>query len=58
MIELTFLQFAVASLMGLGALCVFVWAVLSGQFKDVEDIKYEMYRLEVDDDEREHGENQ
>lgn len=52
MAELTFLQFLVALLMGLGALCVFVWAVLSGLFTDVEDIKYRAYRAEVNDDER------
>jgi hypothetical protein len=28
MAELTFLQFIVALLMGLGALCVFIWAAL------------------------------
>jgi cbb3-type cytochrome oxidase maturation protein len=51
MAELTFLQFIVALLMGLGALCVFIWAVLSGLFTDVENIKYRAYRAEVNDDE-------
>lgn len=52
MAELTLLQFIVALLMGLGALCVFIWAVLSGLFTDVENIKYRAYRAEVTDDER------
>jgi cbb3-type cytochrome oxidase maturation protein len=55
MAELTFLQFLVALLMGLGALCVFIWAVLSGLFTDVEDIKYRAYRAEVNDNEPKHN---
>jgi cbb3-type cytochrome oxidase maturation protein len=51
MLELTLLQFVVALLMSLGALCLFVWGVLSGAFKDVEAIKMRAYRLEVDDEE-------
>ena len=48
--ELTLMQFVVALLMGLGAVCLFVWGVLSGSFNDVEDIKYKAYRAEVRDD--------
>ena len=51
MAELTFVQFLVATLMSLGAVCVFIWAVLSGLFNDVEEIKYKAYRAEVRDDE-------
>ena len=51
--ELTFVQFLVALCMSLGALCLFVWAVLSGQFTNVEDVKYRAYRAEVRDDEPE-----
>lgn len=51
MLQLTFAQFMVALMMGLGALCFFLWAVLSGYFVDVENIKYDVYRLEVNDDE-------
>lgn len=51
MAELTFLQFLVALLMSLGAVFLFIWAVLSGLFNDVEAIKYKAYRAEVDDDE-------
>lgn len=50
--QLTFVQFLVALLMSLGAVCLFVWGVLSGLFNDVEAIKYKAYRLEVHDDER------
>lgn len=50
---LTLLQFLVALCMSLGALCVFIWAVLSGHFTNVEDIKYRAYRAEVQDDEPE-----
>ena len=58
MAELTLLQFLVALFMSLGALCVFIWAVLSGMFTNVEDIKFRAYRAEVQDDEheRERGE--
>ncbi len=51
MVELTFIQFLVALCMSLGAVCLFVWAVLSGLFEDVEAIKYKAYRAEVNDDE-------
>lgn len=51
MAELTFIQFLVAALMGLGAVCLFIWGVLSGLFNDVEAIKYQAYRAEVQDDE-------
>jgi nitrogen fixation-related uncharacterized protein len=51
MVELTLMQFVVALLMGLGAVCLFVWGVLSGSFNNVEDIKYKAYRAEVKDDE-------
>jgi len=51
MAELTLLQFLVALLMSLGAVCLFIWAVLSGLFNDAEDIKYQAYRAEVKDDE-------
>jgi len=50
MAELTLMQFLVALFMGLSAVSIFIWAVLSGMFKDVEDIKYRAYRAEVNDD--------
>jgi cbb3-type cytochrome oxidase maturation protein len=48
----TLVQFMVALFMSLGALCLFIWAVLSGLFTDVEGIAYRVYRREVSDDER------
>lgn len=51
MVEVTFIQFLVALLMGLGAVCLFIWGVLSGSFNDVENIKYRAYRAEVSEDE-------
>jgi cbb3-type cytochrome oxidase maturation protein len=51
MLGLTLNQFLVALCMSMAALCIFIWAVLSGLFKDVEEIKMRAYRAEVDDDE-------
>lgn len=51
MAELTLVQFLVALLVSLGGVCLFIWAVLSGLFDDVEAIKYKAYRAEVKDDE-------
>ena len=48
----TLIQFTVALFMSLGAVCIFVWAALSGHFTDVEEIAKRTYRLEVEDDER------
>jgi cbb3-type cytochrome oxidase maturation protein len=49
---LTLGQFVVALLMGLAALSAFIWGVTSGAFRDVEDIKYQVLRLEDDQHER------
>ena len=35
-------EFVVATLMGLGALCVFVWAAAAGLLRDVEPVKYQV----------------
>jgi hypothetical protein len=50
MFELTAIQFLVALFMGLGALCVFIWAALSGMFTNVEDVAREVYQREAQDD--------
>ena len=50
MIEVTLVLFLVALFMSLGAVCIFIWAVLSGLFTDVEEIKYKAYRAEVSED--------
>ena len=49
MAELTLVQFLVALCMSLGAVCLFIWGVLSGSFVDVEAVKYRAYRAEVND---------
>lgn len=50
MVEMTLLQILVAACMGLGALCLLIWAYLSGQFDDIEQPKYRVYWNEVIDD--------
>ena len=45
-------EFVVALLMGLAALCAFLWAVASGVFRNVEAIKHEVLRLETEGDEQ------
>jgi cbb3-type cytochrome oxidase maturation protein len=52
MIESTLLYgFLVALCMGCGALGVFVWAALSGQMEDTEDVKHRVLAREMDGDE-------
>ncbi|MEJ2182347.1 MAG: cbb3-type cytochrome oxidase assembly protein CcoS [Nitrospirota bacterium] len=48
--EIVILEFIVAVLMGLGALCVFIWAVLSGHYEDAEEIKYRVLQRELSDE--------
>ncbi len=52
MFEQTILQFLVAAFMSLGGVCVFIWAVLSGQFNGIEEPKYRVFEMERDDDVR------
>jgi cbb3-type cytochrome oxidase maturation protein len=40
----------IAFAMGLGALAIFVWAVLSGQMEDTEDVKYRILEREMEDE--------
>lgn len=47
MFDVTLLQFLVATFMSLGGVCVFIWAVLSGQFNNIEEPKYKAYHTEV-----------
>jgi hypothetical protein len=39
-------QFLVATLMGLGALCLFAWAAVAGLLRDVEPVKYQVLESE------------
>lgn len=43
MMDITFYLFFVALLVSFAAWCVFLWAVRTGQFRDVEDIKYQVW---------------
>jgi cbb3-type cytochrome oxidase maturation protein len=42
--------FLIALSMGLGALAIFIWAVLSGQMEDTEEIKYRILEQELSDE--------
>ncbi|MGH8372115.1 MAG: cbb3-type cytochrome oxidase assembly protein [Gammaproteobacteria bacterium] len=48
--SLIFWQFLVAVLMGAAALCLFAWAVITGQFSDIEKAKYDAYHAEVSEE--------
>ena len=48
MFEVTAWQFLVAFFMSLGAVCIFIWAVLSGLFNNIEDIKHQVLKAETD----------
>jgi cbb3-type cytochrome oxidase maturation protein len=44
-------EFAVSVLMALAAVCLFLWAALSGLLTDVERVKHQVLRSEgIDDD--------
>ena len=45
-------QFVVATLMGLAALCLFLWGVAAGLFHDVEPVKYQVLDCEGIDHDR------
>lgn len=45
-------EFLVAVLMGLAALCAFVWAAAGGVFRNVEGVKHQVLRVEEEADER------
>ena len=49
MVTLTFYQFLVALCMGLGAVCIFIWAGMSGQMNDIEAVKQQVLEVENDD---------
>ena len=40
--DITVYLFFVAFLMGIAAWCIFLWAIRTGQFRDVEEIKYQI----------------
>jgi cbb3-type cytochrome oxidase maturation protein len=49
---LIFGQFVVSTLMGLGALCLFLWATAAGLLGDVEPVKYQVLESEGVDHDR------
>jgi cbb3-type cytochrome oxidase maturation protein len=42
-VDITFYMFFSAFLMSMSAWCIFLWAVRTGQFRDVEDTKYQLW---------------
>ena len=42
--------YIIALLLSIGAVCVFVWAVLSGAFNGADEAALRFYRAEVADD--------
>jgi cbb3-type cytochrome oxidase maturation protein len=44
--DITFYMFFSAFLMSMSAWCIFLWAVRTGQFRDVEDTKYQLWPKE------------
>jgi cbb3-type cytochrome oxidase maturation protein len=47
--DVTFYLFFISFLVSLSAWCVFLWAVRTGQFRDVEEIKYQVWPKSADD---------
>ncbi|MDB6084726.1 MAG: hypothetical protein JWN43_2607 [Gammaproteobacteria bacterium] len=41
--DITFYMFFSAFLMSMSAWCIFLWAVRTGQFRDVEETKYQLW---------------
>lgn len=48
--------YAIALLMSIGAVCIFVWGVLSGAFSNVDEAATTFYRAEMEND-RKHAEH-
>ena len=47
--DVTFYMFFSSFLMSMSAWCVFLWAVRTGQFRDVEESKYQIWPGASDD---------
>jgi nitrogen fixation-related uncharacterized protein len=45
-----FAPYVVALLMSIGAVCIFIWAVLSGAFHGADEAALRFYQREVDDE--------
>ena len=47
--DVTFYLFFISFLVSLSAWCIFLWAVRTGQFRDVEAIKYQVWPKALED---------
>jgi len=50
--EVVFYEFLIALFMGIGALSILIWSILSDHFEELEDAKYRMLEREKDDERR------
>ncbi len=48
--DITFYMFFSAFLMSMSAWCIFLWAVRTGQFRDVEESKYQIWPKDAGDE--------
>ena len=61
--ELTWVAIAASLLMGLGAACLFIYAVKKDYFRNIEDVKYQVFWSDLDEsaepsEAHKHGRNQ
>ena len=47
--ELTWVAIAASLLMGLGAACIFIFAVKRDYFRNIEDIKYQVFWSDLEE---------
>lgn len=50
--EVVFFEFLIALFMGIGALSILIWSVLSGHFEEIEDVKYRMLERDRENERR------
>lgn len=50
--EVVFFEFLIALFMGIGALSILIWSVLSGHLEEMEDVKYRVLEREREDERR------
>jgi cbb3-type cytochrome oxidase maturation protein len=48
--DITFYLFFMALLVSLAAWCIFLWGIRTGQFHEVEDVKYQVWPKAVEPD--------
>jgi hypothetical protein len=53
--ELTWLTVLASVVMGLGAVCIFIFAVKSDYFHNIEDAKYQVFWSDLEQEERDGG---